>query len=160
MRDIRSKEQSMYAKRMRSIQQFPFAFTDSFPLARLTGSKSPGARDSGNASRFPSRESKERETTGFRVHRDNRVAASNAPRKCPGGKGWIGGGAQASSSSYRRLDARAEGEKRTSLSVVVEVPVGVERECKYVRLCIAVCFCECISSGSHDRAGGKTYKDD
>ncbi|EZA60756.1 hypothetical protein X777_13996 [Ooceraea biroi] len=78
--------------------------------------------------------------------RDGRVAASNAPRKCPGGKGWIGGGAQAPSSSYRRLDARAEGEKRTSLLVVVEVPVGVERECEYVRVCIAVCFCECIST--------------
>lgn len=67
---------------------------------------------------------------GFRAgHCDGRVAASNAPRKCPGGKGWIGGGAQASSPSYRRFDSRAEGEKRISLPVVVEVPVGVEREC-------------------------------
>lgn len=85
-------------------------------------------------------------------HCDSRVAASNAPRKCPGGKGWIGGGAQASSPSYRRFDARAEGEKRISLPVVVEVPVGVERECEYMRVCIAVCFRECISSASRGRA--------
>lgn len=64
-------------------------------------------------------------------HCNGRVAASNAPRKCPGGKAWIGG-AQASSPWYRRFDARAEGEKRISLPVVVEVPVGVERECGYV----------------------------
>lgn len=77
-------------------------------------------------------------------HCDSRVAASIAPRNCPGGKGWIGGGAQASSLSYRRFDARAEEEKRISLPVVVEVPVGVEREYEYVRVCIAVCFRECI----------------
>jgi len=64
--------------------------------------------------------------------RDGRVAASNAPRKCPDGKGWIGGGAQAPSAPYRRLGARAEGEKRTTLSVVIEVPVRVNRECEYM----------------------------
>jgi len=84
-------------------------------------------------------------------HCDGRVAASNAPRKCPGGKGWIGGGAQASSLSYRRFDARAEGEKRISLSVVVEAPVGVERECEYKRVFSSVISrmsLECISQQS------------
>lgn len=42
---------------------------------------------------------------------------ANALWKCPGGKGWIGGGAQASS-WYRRFDSRAEGKKRIQTVVV------------------------------------------
>lgn len=118
--------------------------TNFFRSARLTTLKSSHSYSSESASRF----AVACDDGVGAGHCDGRVAASNAPRKCPGGKGWIGGGAQASLSSYRRFDARAEGEKRISLSVVVEVPVGVERECEYKRVFIAVCFRECISSAS------------
>lgn len=34
-----------------------------------------------------------------------------------------------------------------------------ERECEYVRLCVAVCFCGCIPSGSHSSRAGGIYRD-
>ncbi|EFN60995.1 hypothetical protein EAG_12190 [Camponotus floridanus] len=70
-----------------------------------------------------------------------------------------GGSGVARKRRRRRIDASTPGPRERSglsLPVVVEVPVGVERECEYVRLCVTVCFC--ISSGPHGRAGG-IYKD-